>query len=235
MTETANLRQDRNPSPLNGIVFKGYKSGLTLIIPETGSFESYLNELRNHLDHSKDFFKGAKITLKIGNRQLLDEEHAFLFQLISDAGMIVQQPKNDELETLKKDKKKQPIDQGNLIPSVTIRKTVRSGQRIEYDGNIIVMGDVNPGAEIVASGDIVVLGKLRGTAHAGAKGDKKAEVFAFQIKPVQIRIGEVYTRAPEKEREKDSRYFGPEIAVIRNEQIVVEKATLNYFNQKYKY
>lgn len=234
MTETANLRQDQNLNSLNGIVFKGYKSGLTLIIPETGSFESYLCDLRNHLDRSSDFFKGAKITLKTGNRRLLDHEMASLFQLIKEAGMVIQRPA-EETETLKKERKKQPVDQGNLIPSVTIRKTVRSGQRIEYDGNILVMGDVNPGAEIVASGDIVVLGKLRGTAHAGAKGDKLAEVFAFQIKPVQIRIAEVYTRAPEKEREKEPRYLGPEVAVIRDEQIVVEKVTQNYFNQKYKY
>ncbi len=233
MTETANLQQDQNYNTLNGIVFKGYKSGLTLIIPETGPFESYMNELRNHLSHSKDFFKGAKITLKTGDRKLLDQERAFLFQLIKDAGMIVRT--TDDGEATKKEKKKQTIDQGSLIPSITIRKTVRSGQRIEYDGNILVMGDVNPGAEIIASGDIMVLGKLRGTAHAGAKGDQLSQIFAFQIKPVQIRIAGVYTRAPEKEREKEPRYFGPEVAVIRDEQIVVEKVTQNYFNQKYKY
>jgi septum site-determining protein MinC len=79
------------------------------------------------------------------------------------------------------------------------------------------------------------LGKLRGTAHAGAKGDKLAEIFAFQIKPVQIRIAGVFTRAPEKGREKETRYFGPETAKIRNGQIVVEKVTQNYFNQKNKY
>lgn len=234
MTETANLRKDPDLNPLSGIVFKGYKSGLTLIIPEIGSFEAYMDELRGHLNNSKDFFKGAKITLKTGNRQLLDDEQASLLQLISDAGMTVQR-KNDELETVKKDKKKQPIDQGNLIPSVTICKTVRSGQRIEYDGNILIMGDVNPGAEIVASGHILVLGKLRGTAHAGAKGDQQAEIFAFQIRPVQIRIAGVYTRAPEIEREKEARFFRPEVAMIKDEQIVVEKVNQNYFNQKYKY
>lgn len=234
MTETANLQQNNSPYPVDSIVFKGYKSGLTLIIPETGSFEDYMDALRNQLDHSKDFFKGAKITLKIGNRQLLDEERAFLFQLIKNAGMIVQRT-TDDLEAPKKEKVKRQIDQKNLVSSLTVRKTVRSGQRIEYEGNILVMGDVNPGGEIIASGDIVVLGKLRGTAHAGAKGDKLAEIFAFQIKPVQIRIAGVFTRAPEKEREKETRYFGPEVAKIRDDQIVVEKVTQNYFNQKNKY
>ncbi len=234
MTETAIIQQNNNSYPIDGIVFKGYKSGLTLIIPENGSFEEYMDALRNQLDQSKDFFKGAEITLKIGNRQLLDEERAFLFRLIKNAGMIVQRT-NDDLEMPKKEKAKRQIDQKNLIPSITIRKTVRSGQRIEYEGNILVMGDVNPGGEIIATGDIVVLGKLRGTAHAGAKGDKLAEIFAFQIKPVQIRIAGVFTRAPEKEREKETRYFRPEAAKIKDDQIVVEKVTQNYFNQKYKY
>lgn len=234
MTETANLQQNNNSSPADGIVFKGYKSGLTLIIPETGSFEEYMEALRNQLDQSKDFFKGAKITLKMGNRRLLDEERAFLLELIKNAGMVIQRTADDP-ETPKKERAKRQIDQKSLIPSLTIRKTVRSGQRIEYEGNILVMGDVNPGGEVIATGDIVVLGKLRGTAHAGAKGDRLAEIFAFQIKPVQIRIAEVFTRAPEKEREQETRYFGPEAAKIRDDQIVVEKVTQNYFNQKYKY
>lgn len=234
MTEAANLQQNSNSSHADGIVFKGYKSGLTLIIPETGSFEEYMNALRNQLDQSKDFFKGAKITLKMGNRRLLDEERASLLELIKNAGMVIQRT-GDDPESPKKDRAKRQIDQKSLIPSLTIRKTVRSGQRIEYEGNILVMGDVNPGGEVIATGDIVVLGKLRGTAHAGAKGDRLAEIFAFQIKPVQIRIAEVFTRSPEKEREKETRYFGPEAAKIKDDQIVVEKVTQNYFNQKYKY
>ncbi|NLY73705.1 MAG: septum site-determining protein MinC [Firmicutes bacterium] len=233
MTDAAKSRQDSS-SNSPGIVFKGYKSGLTLIIPETGSFETYLDELRNHLDQAKDFFKGAKLAIKTGNRQLCEEERFFLLQIIEEAGMVVQ-PTVNEPETSKKVKKKGASPQGMLIPSVTVRKTVRSGQRIEYEGNILVMGDVNPGAEIIAAGDIVVLGKLRGTAHAGANGNRQAEIFAFQIKPVQIRIAEVYTRAPEKERLKDKRYFSPEVAMIRDDRIVVEKVTPNYFNQKYKY
>lgn len=233
MTETANFQQNSNFSSADGIVFKGYKSGLTLIIPETGPFEEYMVALRHQLDQSKDFFKGAKITLKMGNRHLLDEERASLLELIKNAGMVIQ--RTDDPETPKKERAKRQIDQKSLIPSITIRKTVRSGQRIEYEGNILVMGDVNPGGEVIATGDIVVLGKLRGTAHAGAKGDRLAEIFAFQIKPVQIRIAEVFTRAPEKEREQETRYFGPEAAKIKDDQIVVEKVTQNYFNQKYKY
>ena len=65
--------------------------------------------------------------------------------------------------------------------TLLVRRTIRSGQRLHYDGNVVVMGDVNPGAEIVCSGDILVLGALRGVAHAGAEGKTDAIVFAFRL------------------------------------------------------
>ena len=56
-------------------------------------------------------------------------------------------------------------------PTLLVRRTLRSGQRVRFDGNVVVLGDVNPGAEITARGDIVVMGWIRGLAHAGADGD----------------------------------------------------------------
>ena len=76
--------------------------------------------------------------------------------------------------------------------------SVRSGQRIEFEGSIIVLGDVNAGAEVLAGENIVVLGSLRGLAHAGAKGNIKAIIATNEIDSAQIRIANVV-----KEIEKD--------------------------------
>ncbi len=46
--------------------------------------------------------------------------------------------------------------------ALAIRKNVRSGQKISYDGTLLIFGDVNAGAELVATGHIIVLGTLRG-------------------------------------------------------------------------
>ena len=51
------------------------------------------------------------------------------------------------------------------------RGAVRSGQKLEFEGSIVIMGDVNDGAEVIAGDNIVILGALRGLAHAGAKGN----------------------------------------------------------------
>lgn len=90
--------------------------------------------------------------------------------------------------------------------TVLIKRTLRSGQSIHYHGNVVVLGDVNPGAEIVAGGNIIVMGALRGVVHAGATGNKNAEVTAFRLLPTQLRIADQITRAP------DGNYPDPGVA-----------------------
>ena len=53
--------------------------------------------------------------------------------------------------------------------------TLRGGQKIMHEGDVIITGHVNVGSEISAWGHLVVLGKLKGLAHAGSKGDETAK------------------------------------------------------------
>ena len=71
------------------------------------------------------------------------------------------------------------------------RGSLRSGQRLETEGSIVIIGDVNSGAEVIASDNIVVVGTLRGLAHAGAKGNKNAIIAAGKLDAVQIRISNI--------------------------------------------
>lgn len=105
-------------------------------------------------------------------------------------------------------------------PSCVLRQTLRSGQEIRFDGNVIVLGDVNAGAQIVASGDIVVLGALRGLAHAGSAGNEAAIVAAFRLRPVQLRIGGRISRPPDGD---DSAPALPEIATVRDGMVVIDQ------------
>jgi septum site-determining protein MinC len=77
---------------------------------------------------------------------------------------------------------------------------------------------VNPGAEIVAGGDIVVWGVLRGMVHAGYPDNEQALVCSLLLAPVQLRIAHLLSRPPEGYEAQPR----PEVATIRNGQIVVE-------------
>lgn len=76
---------------------------------------------------------------------------------------------------------------GGADPTMLVRRTLRSGQRVQFSGNVVVMGDVNAGAEIEAGGDVIILGSLRGKVHAGAGGKQEATVYALN-QSGQIRI-----------------------------------------------
>lgn len=100
------------------------------------------------------------------------------------------------------------------------RGTVRSGDRLESSGDLVVLGDVNPGATISANGDVMVWGRLRGIAHAGREGDRRARVVALQLRPLQLRIADQVARGPDDQPQAGL----AEEARIEEGEIVIEPA-----------
>ncbi len=82
------------------------------------------------------------------------------------------------------------------------RGSLRSGQKIEFEGSLVILGDVNAGAEVLAGENIVVLGILRGMAHAGAQGNKEAIIAAASIESPQIRIANIVKEIEKSEFEE---------------------------------
>jgi septum formation inhibitor MinC len=80
-------------------------------------------------------------------------------------------------------------------PTLYIRKTLRSGQRVVFAGNVVLLGDLNPGAQIEADGDVIVLGQLRGSVHAGCEGDEQATVITSSLRATQLRIADRFYKA----------------------------------------
>ena len=96
--------------------------------------------------------------------------------------------------------------------------TVRSGDRISSNGNLCIIGDVNPGAIVSAKNNIYVWGKLLGIAFAGKNGDKNAFITSLYLNPLQLRIADVIAIGP-KDKPKN---FYPEIAVIDKQTIIIK-------------
>ena len=96
--------------------------------------------------------------------------------------------------------------------------TVRSGDRISSNGNLCIIGDVNPGAIVAAKKNIYVWGKLLGIAFAGEGGNNNASISSLYLNPLQLRIANVIAIGP-KDKPKNSY---PEIAVIDNKTIIIK-------------
>ncbi|MEO9026699.1 MAG: septum site-determining protein MinC [Candidatus Tumulicola sp.] len=98
--------------------------------------------------------------------------------------------------------------------------TLRGGQALHYDGNVVLVGDVNPGAELIATGDVLVFGRLAGVAHAGAQGDERARVYALDLDATQLRIA-TFIAADGENRPARTNAARPEAALVRDGAIVV--------------
>lgn len=75
------------------------------------------------------------------------------------------------------------------------RGTVRSGQQVSAsEGDLVVIGAVNPGAEVLAAGSVHVYGPLRGRALAGIHGDREAGIFCHDLKAELLSVAGTYKR-----------------------------------------
>lgn len=208
----------------NIIEFKGTKNGILIYIKPQYNFEIIKQQLINKIEKAKYFFKDAKI-FDIYCETLTSEEKKELEELMATRYKIYML-KPEERDALNNIESTESVFTG-IIEGETkfIKGTLRSGRNINYKGNIVVLGDVNPGAQIIAYGNIIVMGSLRGVAHAGSNGNRDAYVAAIYLDPTQLRISDVITRAPDGNYEKPK---VPELARIKGNMIYIEP----YLNKK---
>jgi septum site-determining protein MinC len=207
------------------------KGGIMICLNSQDSFMALKEQLLTKVEAFHDFV-GVNVILDVGERKLSKKESQELRSVLLDKGLhlkkLISRGKSVEYE----DESPQAQDSGRAAmmsayaesyspeETLLIKRTLRSGQKIIYQGNVVVLGDVNPGAEVIAGGNILVMGSMRGLAHAGAMGGENAVVVALRLNPTQLRIANHITRAPEGESESGSE---PEMALIRNGKVVIDK------------
>ncbi|NTV90824.1 MAG: septum site-determining protein MinC [Clostridiales bacterium] len=192
-------------------------------------------EMVKKLDTSGKFFKGASISVKYRGKQLTPSEEEQIKTLMAartgaeiksfgfDADQPESQPAEKEADRVNEKIKMRMLYFKGIEEGISKfhRGTVRSGNLVKFEGNVIIIGDVNPGGEVVATGNVIVMGSLRGMVHAGADGNKEAIVAALNLQPTQLRIADVITRSPDGKDTKAS--YIPEMASIKDEMVYIER------------
>lgn len=231
------------------VSFKGNKDGIVLLLDCSVEFETLCQMIVQKLWQSRSFLgehttlivnsgdvclnDGQQLAMKVLLQSLGHEVKYFLperpaaEEAVQESTVPDMQPQPEPVAAQPQEELAATLPEGMTDVAhylakggLAVRKNVRSGQKISYDGTLIVFGDVNAGAELVATGHILVLGTLRGVAHAGCQGDKNAIVYANQLCSVQLRIAEMIARAPDGETTERR---VPEIARIIDNYLVIEE------------
>ncbi len=214
------------------ITLKLYKNGMVVYINDNATYKEAKKAICEKFEQSKSFFQGIK-QIGFKGTPLTHQEYEKLAQRVSDIldtqVDLWENPETPEQTT--EEKVKEAINAKDVLSRAMnveaedeytkfYKKTLRSGQLLTSQGNVVIVGDVNPGAEVEADGNIFVMGTVKGMVHAGKSGNREAVVVALNLSPTQLRIAELITRPPEG-IQKD--YLSPELAYIKEDTIYIEE------------
>lgn len=198
----------------SAISFQVRPEGVVINLNPDADFFKIEEEMIKHVNQADDFFADVDIYLNI-------TKHIFEMEQINKLMDILQSYNDVNKIFVTSDNKTESTPNSYRKDTLLIERTIRSGQRVKYPTNVVIMGDINPGAVVIAGGDVIVLGKLKGVVHAGADGSADAKIFALHLQPTQLRISNIISRSPDESKKNNK--CDPEIAYLKEGKIIVKK------------
>ncbi|GAB2487139.1 septum site-determining protein MinC [Alkalibacterium psychrotolerans] len=168
------------------VTLKGRKEGFQLIIDAQAAMETVfeeIEELKRQLKNDTKADHVLKFFILTGNRVLTEDEQHKTKAILEDEFFKVVSFEADVI-TLSEARRRHEQSR----PRMEVR-TVRSGQIIEAEGDLLLIGEVHPGGMVRATGSIFIIGELKGIAHAGFSGKESAVVVANFRYNSQVRVG----------------------------------------------
>lgn len=219
------------------VMIKGNRYGICVYLDPETPFDELLKEVSVKFKESAKFFNHAKMAVSFEGKRLTygqQRQIADIMTANSTVEILCILGEDEEEERKYRDameRQKLRVENAGAVKTAPgadgsegrfYKGTLRSGQVLESEGSVTILGDVNPGAKIIAVGNIIVLGALKGTACAGITGNAKAFIAALEMEPTQLRIADVLGRGSD-EKTKKKGPSKPMIAYCGEEGIYVEE------------
>lgn len=202
---------------MNNISINLKKDVVLIKIDDNAPQRKIISELSKKLKDLKKMYQEEKTPIRVTGKVLTNKELEEIRRLIKkeiDVDIAFDTPTTLGLHSITRSYKR---DVGKSETTFH-RGSLRSGQKLEVEGSIVVIGDVNSGAEVIAADNIAVIGNLRGLAHAGAKGNKDAVIAASTLDAVQLRISNIVREIDREEEGAREHAF----VYVDEDKIVIE-------------
>ncbi len=183
---------------LNNIRVSETADELILNVSVIANLNEIMDELESRMLKIKEICQEKELPIRVTGRLFTDTEIEKVKKLIlSNMSVEIKFDDISMLLGLHAIKRTYKVDT-DISETKFIQYSLRSGQKEEYPGSMVICGDVNAGAEVVAGGNIMIMGALRGLAHAGAHGNMLAMIAANSIDNTQIRIANLVREVTDK-------------------------------------
>lgn len=217
------------------VLIKSFPSGISIYLDEEAPFDEIIQEVSHKFACSKAFFGDARMALSIEGRSLSIEEEKEILDIIhreTELTIVCLIGKQEETEqqfikALAEITTHMPDDSSE---GQFYKGTLKNNQILETERSIVVLGDVYPGCTIISAKDIVILGGLYGEAYAGGDGLEGHYVFALEMAPEKLKIGDFKYRPKTNPKWGIKPKVQPKIAFVKNKSIQIEGLTKDLLN-----
>ena len=202
---------------MNNISINLKKDEVLIKIDDNAVHRKVLLELAKKIKELKKMYQEEKTPIRVTGKILANKELEDIKKIIKkeiDVEVKFDSPTTLGLHSITRSYKR---DVGKSETTFH-RGSLRSGQKMEVEGSVVIIGDVNAGAEVIAADNIAVIGNLRGLAHAGAKGNKDAVIAAGTLDVVQLRISNIVKEIDREEEGVRNHAF----VYVDEDKIIIE-------------
>ena len=217
----------------NAVVIKGNKAGMLVYLDPEIPFEDVILALEKKFRETSRFWGSAQMTLTLEGRSLTAEEEFRIVNTITENSsieiMCLIDSDANRIERCEKALNEKLMELSSNTGQF-YKGNLRSGDVLESEASVVIIGDVEKGARVIAKGNVIVLGTLKGNVQAGVSGNQNAVVVAFEMAPNQVKISDI--NFPKAQNGK-SLGRGPMMILVENGRIyseAIKKSFLSSLN-----
>lgn len=213
----------------NAVIIKSNPYGLILSLDAELPFEELRQAVGEKFRLSAAFFKNAKLAVTFRGRVLTcEQENLLIDEIVQNSKIQVICIVDEDKEAHEHYRKaaERALEKKKEEDGHFYRGTLRSGQVLETETSVVIIGDVNPGAQVISKGNIIVLGCCMGNLYAGASGDAGCFAAALTMKPMQVRIADKTARSAISKKKDNGEYpIEPKIVYIKEDHLQIKPIT----------
>jgi len=176
---------------MSDIILKGDKNGFSVIIDANANYVDAFKDMKEMImqQNVKSAGKNDEVinfTVKTGNRLLSEQQKDDIREFFEKFPQL-------ELMDIESDvEDKTEVDAFFNKHKTTVESgIVRSGQKLDYEGDLIFLGTLHRDAQICTTGSIYILGEVNGIVQAGYPDNTNAAIFGNLKNVDQLRIADV--------------------------------------------
>ena len=175
------------------VVIKSNKAGMTVILDPDIPFSELLADVGKKFGDNAKFWGAVQMTLTLEGREMTsEEEFAVVNQITENSSVEIICLVDKDAKRIERCEKalNEKLMELSCQTGQFFKGSLQSGETLESEASIVIIGDVCRGAKVLAKGNVIVLGRLSGTVCAGVAGNKGALITALDMAPAQLRIGD---------------------------------------------